>query len=546
MSKGVNSVVLTVAVIGSLIFVNVIGRSVFGRLDLTEDQRFTLSAATRTMLDRLDDPVTIRAYFSENMSPRFSNNRRYVRDILDEYYSASDGAVVYEFIDPVAEETEEDRKKKKDLQQDIFGRIVREQTSVEQELEALGIQPVQDTVVEGDGLENRKVYMGIVVKEGDESEVIPVVGDTGTLEYDLTTMIRKLTRPKTPKLAVVSGFGGPTQQEGLQLLFGLLQESYEVESLDLASTPVIADDVDAILVVGPTQTLSDEAKQELERFVTSGRAAGFFLDDYDIDPRSLTPTPIEHGLASTLGAWGVSLSDQMVVDPECQTITISGGASLGGIPIPQPIQYPLMPLPRQLNPDHVITRGLGDTAFPFVKAVELSLPDGSEVETAVLAQSSAQARLLKGELDTNPFNLQKLTFDQVTESGARNFLVALNGALASSAIVPQEVESEEAEAVTAGNARLIVGGTSRFLRDETMRSPAHQALALNMMDWLVLDEALLKVRTRGLASAPISELSDSTRASIRYGNIVGLPLLFVVFGLIRWRAREARRSSVTL
>lgn len=541
MSKGVNSAVLVVAVLGSLVFVNVLGWNLFSRLDLTEDQRFTLSAATRTMLDRLEDPVTIRAYFSEKMSPRFSNNRRYVRDILDEYYAASDGNVAYEFIDPVTEETQEDKAKKKDLKKDIFGRIVREKTSVEQELETLGIQPVQDTVVEGDGLENRKVYMGIVVRYGDETEVIPVVGDTGTLEYDLTTMIRKLTRPKAPKLAVMSGFGGPTQQEGLQYLFGLLGENYEVSSLDLSTDATIPDDIDAVLVIGPTNTLSEDAKRELDRFIVNGRAAAFFLDDHDIDMQTLQPTPIDHGLKPMLSSWGVSFSDEMVLDPECQTISVSGGASLGGIPIPQPIQYPLIPSPKQLNPDHVITRGLGETVFPFVKSVSLDPAEGSEIEVAVLANSSPEARLLKGAVDTNPFNLQQLTIDQVTEQATHNFLVTMNGTFPSS-FAPTDAEGGE---VTTGNARLLVAGTSRFIRDELMRSPTHQALALNLIDWLVLDEALLKVRTRGLASAPIEELSDATRASIRYGNIVGLPLLFIFFGLVRWRMRESRRAHVS-
>ena len=72
---------------------------------------------------------------------------------------------------------------------------------------------------------------------------------------------------------------------------------------------------------------------------------------------------------------------------------------------------------------------------------------------------------------------------------------------------------------------------------------SNEALVLNLMDWLVLDEDLLAVRTRGLGAAPLEELEDSQRLTIKYGNIIGLPLLFMVFGLVRWRRREARRVT---
>lgn len=539
MNKEANSLIMTLAVVGSLVFVNVIGWNLFSRLDLTADQRFTLSPSTTAMLDRLEDPVTIRAYFSEQMSPRFSNNRRYVRDILDEYYSASNGRVVYEFIDPVSEETQEDKEKKKDLKKDIFGRIVREKTSVETELEGLGVQPIQDTVVEGDGLENRKVYMGIVIKKGDETEVIPAVTDTTTLEYDLTTMIRKLTRTKTPKVRIVSGFGGPTEQEGLQYLTAILKENYDIASLDLNADATIPDDVDAIVLAGPTQTLSDGAQREIDRFIASGGSAALFLDDNDIDLRSLQPTPINHGLKPVLATYGVKFTDEYVLDPECQTISVSGGQSFGGIPISQPVKYPLIPSPQQLNPEHPVTSGLGQTSFPFTKGVVVDAREG--LESNALAQSSAKARLLKGALDTNPFSLRQITLDRVTDEATHNFLVTAKGPMQS-----HFAAAVEGEAVpVTGEARLIIGGTSRFIRDELMRSPMHQALALNLMDWLLLDEALLSMRTRGLTAAPFDpELSDGTRGTIKYGNMLGLPIAFVLFGLIRWRMRESKRSSV--
>jgi ABC-type uncharacterized transport system involved in gliding motility auxiliary subunit len=97
-----------------------------------------------------------------------------------------------------------------------------------------------------------------------------------------------------------------------------------------------------------------------------------------------------------------------------------------------------------------------------------------------------------------------------------------------------------------GEPRVIVAGGSAALWDDFMSS-ANQAFLLNVADWLLLDSALLNMRTRGLAEAPLDkELSDATRNTVKYGNVLGIPFLFTAFGLVRWRMREARRSRVTV
>src|SRR5688572_30719988 len=99
--------------IGSLVLLNIIGVGLFARCDLTHDKAFTLSAATKETMDMLESPVKITAYFTENLPPPFSDNARYVKDLLEEYRSASHGNLSFEFIDPQSQETDEDKEKKK-------------------------------------------------------------------------------------------------------------------------------------------------------------------------------------------------------------------------------------------------------------------------------------------------------------------------------------------------------------------------------------------------------------------------------------------------
>jgi hypothetical protein len=60
------------------------------------------------------------------------------------------------------------------------------------------------------------------------------------------------------------------------------------------------------------------------------------------------------------------------------------------------------------------------------------------------------------------------------------------------------------------------------------------------------DEALTPVRTKTVASRPIEVESDGTVAAVKAINIAGVPLLFIGFGVARWRIRRSRRQGQKL
>lgn len=537
--KTVDTTLRTLAVIGSLVFVNILGVRLFGRADLTHDDQFTLNEASRNVMRALQDPITVTAYFTRDLPPPYSTNARYVRDLLEEYYNYGSGNFRYEFVNPEAEETDEDKEKKKEVKQDIFGRAVREATTIERELGTLGIPPVQVRVNEGDKLEVKRAYMGIAIKYRDKHEVIPVVSDTANLEYDLTTMVRKLTREKTPKVALVTGHGGPDQQKGLTRMHGLLGQLYDVTTVDLSSAATIPDDVDAIIIAGPKTAFSDAEKRAIDAFVMSGRSAAFLLDAVHPDLQTMQSEEANHGLGDLLASYGASLEPGLVLDPECATINVA--QQRGPMRIMQPVRYPFVPVVQGLDASHPLTRGLAQVAFPFTSAVSVNAAEG--VKADVLVKSSSKAWVQAPPFNLDP--LQRWTMDMIQSPGQRNFVVTLSGALKS----PYDgapVAEGEAPSGVAESARVLVAGGSAFIQDDYLSKP-NEALLLNMLDWLVLDEALLAVRSRGLAAAPLDgEIGDGARNTLKTMNILGLPMAFVAFGLVRWRLRENRRRKVTL
>lgn len=543
-----DKLVILLSSIGSLICLNILAVQNFWRLDLTRDKVFTLSSASVKAMEDLEDPVTVTAYFTKNLPPPFSQNAQFLRDLLEEYRAASKGMLSYEFIDPESAETEEDKAIKKDVKVDIFGRRIRDKTSVEAELERLGIQPLEIRVIEDDQAQQKRAYMGIAVRYGETTEALPVVQSTADLEYNLTTLIRTMTRTRVPVLGVLQGHGELSLHEDLGNLKGLLEQVYEVKALDLPgglSDGKIDDSIDALLVLGPKQEYPDEVLRAIDAFIVSGKSAAFLVDHVNVDLRTFHASPVSHNLGDLLASYGIELGSQLVADVSSASLSVQ--RRMGPMMVNMPLRYPFIPMLPRLEGDSPLTRGLAEVSMPFATPVYLNdevVKEGGKVTGTILAKSTDKSWLE----EPSPMNLAPQRFlerVEATFTGPYNLMASVEGDLPSHfGGAPPSTEVEGEGASEAKKARVLVAGTAGSVRNDFL-SPPNAALILNIVDWLLLDPALLGMRTRGLIDPPLQpDLPDATRNLVKYGNAVGVPLLLVLYGLVRWQQREARRRRL--
>jgi len=534
-----NNTTLTLAVVGILVLLNVLGLRLFLRADLTRDGAYTLSQVTKDTLRGLEEPVTVVAYFTENLPAPYSGNARYVRDLLSEYRSQSRGQVRFEFIDP---QLEGEKDGKRELKRDIFGRTFREPTQIEKELESTGVQPVEIRVVEEDQMQTKRAYMGLVLKHQEKREVIPLVQQVGGLEYDLTALIRKLTRPKTPVLGIVQGHGEPKPEEKLRQLETQLSQTFELRPIELGAKEKIDDDVDGLLIIGPkTPYLPNELKA-VDQFLMAGKSVGFFLDSVRVDPRTFESSPCDHGLTALLASYGVTVGHALIADGQSYA-QLNLQERRGYMVVSMPVPFPFIPLVPQLESVSPISKGLSNVAFGFATEVSATPAEGRAVE--VLARSTK-----KSWLEKKPYNLdprRDWRTETVSPDGPHTLMVQVSGKLSSHfAAEAQSSGATPLLAQSAGDARLVVAGGSSFLQDDFLQR-SNLALVANIADWMLLDPALLAMRSRGLATAQLQpELDSATRSAAKLGNALGIPLLLVGFGLIRWRMREGRRARASV
>jgi ABC-type uncharacterized transport system involved in gliding motility auxiliary subunit len=96
--------------------------------------------------------------------------------------------------------------------------------------------------------------------------------------------------------------------------------------------------------------------------------------------------------------------------------------------------------------------------------------------------------------------------------------------------------------------RLVVFADSELIQDGYIRFPGNGMLLQNVVDYLAEDEALIRIRAKSQTRRPFEQLEDRSVTLAKWGNIVLLPVAFILVGVIRWRWRTAarRRRAIEL
>ena len=93
--------------------------------------------------------------------------------------------------------------------------------------------------------------------------------------------------------------------------------------------------------------------------------------------------------------------------------------------------------------------------------------------------------------------------------------------------------------------RVVVVGSSDFASDRYARNaPENLVFVANAIDWLAQDEALIGIRSKNRAPPPLVFTSATTRTAVKYANVMGVPVLLVLAGVLRlWRRRQTTRRT---
>jgi ABC-2 type transport system permease protein len=473
-----------------VVVVNLLGSYVRGRVDLTSERVYTLDQGTRDLLAGLDDMVEVRLFASATLPAEMQLSLRDVRDVLADMENAANGNLRVTEIDP----------------DEVDGAIA--------EAEEIGIFPVQFQVMRDDQFSSQQGYYGLAIRYAERTEVTPIIDRTDDLEYRLASTIYDMTTVERVGLGYTMGFS--TQPIGdVPGLMETLGQRYDIRAVDLApdtAPPIDRDLVDVLVVRAPLEPLSAAAAARVREFVDAGGALLLLLDPVMLDNESLQLTPLSSGLEDMLAARGVSMSPGVVADLASQANVLAGGSGPFQVVLP----YPLWPI-AQPGADHAITSGLGSLNLGW--AGDLVVSDSANVTPLWFSSEAAAMRDPSMPILPNQdWNIPE------EEWGLRTFAVA---------IAPPE-----------GDARgrlVVVADADLALQQFVQGNPDNVAFLANAIDWLAQDEALIRIRSKDRTPPGLVFESDLTRNALKWGNQVGVPLLFILLGV--WRVTGRRRRA---
>jgi gliding-associated putative ABC transporter substrate-binding component GldG len=511
----------TGAVLVILILLNIISVRIFGRIDLTGNHQFTLAEASKQLMRSLDDRVTVKAYFTEDLPSPYSTYRRALLDELNEFRAYANGNLQFEFINPEGEKTE-------------------------REAGDQGVVQAQVQVVNEDKFEVKRAYMGLVFLYEDRKEVIPVIENISSLEYDISSTIKRLTTRTRKKIGFLDGEGEAPMSEFTNVQ-KIVERQYDVTTVNLTSTPAVPDDISALMVVAPKKSFPATVKYRLDQYLMRGGRIAFLLNRAEADLQQRFGQAVDNDLGDLLGQYGLRINGDLVRDVQCANISIV--QQQYGFSIQSQVPFPYLPLVSDFNKDNMIVKDLKGVVLFFASSVDTVGVAAKGLKGEILMRSSKQSGRRREEEYYILDPLQRFAQADFTESGIPLGAVvsgSFHSAFAGKPVPGDSTGTAPKTIETSPDTRVLLIGDGEFSRDQYLGNRDNLTIFANIVDYLVDDAGLITIRSKDAALPPLEPVSDTTKKVVKYGNLVVPPAIVLLFGLFRWRMRKARKRAMEI
>jgi ABC-2 type transport system permease protein len=538
-----------------IVLLNVLAYFYFFRIDLTEEQRFSIKPATKKLLQRLEEPVYIEVFLAGELNPSFTRFQKSIRETLEEFRIYSDNKVRFTFTDPA---TAVGEKARNEFMQDLASR---------------GVQP-RNVIDTRDGQRVEKIiFPGALVSYGGfEKGVQLLKGNSASgsenfinqsiegVEYELANAIYTLSNDDRKYIGLVQGHGELDSLE-IASFKRALSEQYEVSKVRLSSEtqlPVF----DALIVAKPRTSFSERDKFLLDQYLMQGGKLLFLVDRLEATMDSASQQdyfafPYNLNLDDQFFKYGLRLNVDLIQDRASALYPVVTG-STGGKPQMQLMEWPFFPLVNRYS-KHAITQNLDAVVTKFVSSIDTVRAEG--IKKTPFMYSSQYARTLTTPVKVNINDVRK---NVNPESFSQPFIpigYLLEGSFTS--LYKNRFVPEGATTTTVLNeskkTKMVVIADGDLARNEVNPKSgqplqlgfdpfsnytfANEELLLNAVGWLVNEDGLLTARTKEVKIRPLEkERVRNERVKWQIINLV-LPLLLIAtFGFI-WSYRRKRKFA---
>jgi len=569
-------------VVAIIVLLNVLAGFFNKRVDLTEDNRYSLSENTKQLLKdntQLKDRVFFKIYLDGDIPADMKNIQSGIQNMLEEFVADAGDMIQYEFIDP---DGSDDDLFNKELKENLFDK-------------GKGILPTNLKQFDGQTSEISTIWPGAVVEYGgqtvdviqffDREEIIMdedvrhLVDNTiSQLEYKFISSIRRVTREAKKSIGFLQGHGELTKYETWDVRQSL-EKDYIIDDVEIKGQLNAFIDLDALVIAKPTESFNEKDKFIIDQFIMNGGKVMWFIDPLEVNRDSLAYTGETICLARDLNIekdllykYGVRLNNDIIFDQQCTHELIP----------PRDVKVPGLKwgfYPLLSAQEHPITLNIDPIKTEYISSVTPVNISDTSVKKIVLLQSSIEsiklmaparinfgfayekyapktdnpkfannpvAVLLEGEF-SSPFEnrisdsfFQDNSFKTKYKSVPNKMLIVADGDMINSSFTYHKQGQKKIAQIPLSVDRFRVmtaNGTQKF-------HFGNREFFLNAVDYLLGDNSLIGIRSKTISLRLLdAEKVRNERSFWKFINIV-FPLLFIViFGVIQYVIRKRKYTK---
>ena len=376
---------VTIVLLGAL---NWLASQYHSRIDFTNEKRFTLSAPTKKVLQKLDDVVQVDVFLKGDFPSGFKKLANSTSELLGEFKEVAGKKLQYRFISP---------------EENVEGTNV----AWADTLGALGFYPINLTSQIKEGQQQQNIYpvafvhykeniAPVMIYQGKTKAITyPEINSAeAMMEFNFASAIDKVTAKDKPMLIYSAGNGEPVDARTYDLTENLLKPNYKFQPVNLNTIPRIPDMVQVLMIVKPAMPFSDEEKLKIDQFVMRGGKLILFSDKLNAELDSLASKKGEviaydRGLElnDMLFKYGVRVNSDLVMDLQCDFLPfdVSGNGQFELLPWNY---FPVF----ETKSNHIINKSLGFVSGRFVNSIDTVGAVG--IKKTVLLSSSPNSRTI--------------------------------------------------------------------------------------------------------------------------------------------------------
>lgn len=544
MNKKIKNIVFVLAGVFLLNFAN---QSIYKRLDLTQDKRYTLSEITTSILDKYEDQVTIKVYLEGEFPTEFQRLQTETRQFLEEL-KAENSVIKILFINP---------------------------DNQREQLTKKGMYPSQLTVEEDGKLSNAIIFPWAEISYKNKTIIVSLLPESQAktqeeqlqnavdgLEYSFANALNTLTQNNKKKIAIISG-NGELQDIELYSFLSEVSKKYHLAKFTLDSvaqnpqkTLQGLTNFDLAIIAKPTEKFTAEEKFTLDQFITNGGKTLWMLDNVQADTDSLFNNgkmlayPRELNLTDLLFAYGVRVNSKLVQDLYASKIPLATG-NVGNQTQFQNLPWFYNPLVSG-NPNHPISKNVLPVRLQFATQIDTLK---NNIKKTPLLVSSVLTKQVGLPTIIELSSIANEPTEQEFSGGNQLFSVLLEGEFNSAYANRIKPFKSSLFKEKSSKNKMIIIADGDIAKNQILKGEPHNLstdkwtgerfgnkdFLLNSVDYLLDDSGLINLKNKSLQLNILDkQQAFNEKGYWQFINIV-VPLLLLFtfgFGFNYWRKKK--------